>query len=205
MNKSERLAALAATLADCQACSLAATRQHVVFARGPASARIMLIGEGPGADEDRLGQPFVGRAGQLLDKILAAAQLPPQDIYICNVVKCRPPGNRLPQPSEVLACKGYLREQIRMVAPNIIVCLGALATQVVVDPQARITRERGQWRQKGPIWIMPTYHPAALLRDESKKRPVWQDFQAVAEKYRQILAQLAADAVRPAAGAATKE
>ena len=174
-------------MGDCTACGLCKTRQNIVFGSGAATAAIMLIGEGPGADEDRLGQPFVGKAGQLLDKIIQAAELPPHQLYICNVVKCRPPGNRLPSPEEAAICKGFLREQIRIVEPLIIVCLGALASQTVLnDPQMRITRDRGQWRRKGQFWIMPTFHPAALLRDQSKKRPVWQDFQAVAAKYKEL-------------------
>jgi DNA polymerase len=148
----------------------------------------MMVGEGPGADEDRLGQPFVGRAGQLLDKIIAAAEFAPADIYIANVVKCRPPGNRLPNAMEVLACKWILREQIRIAHPKIIVALGALATQLLIDPEARITRDRGIWVKKGAFWIMPTFHPAALLRDESKKRLVWQDMQAVQIRYKELIA-----------------
>lgn len=170
-------------LQSCSLCKLSGGRKNVVFARGNPQGRIMLIGEGPGGDEDAQGLPFVGKAGQLLDKIIAAANLPPNQIYICNVVKCRPPGNRLPEPDEVDACKAFLREQIRQMHPPIIVCLGALATQVVVSPQARITRDRGRWVRKGSFWIMPTFHPAALLRDESKKRLVWQDILQVKEAF----------------------
>lgn len=173
-------------MANCQDCPLGKTRHKLVFGKGSPTALIMLIGEGPGADEDRLGLPFVGRAGQLLDKILAAAQLPMEDVYIANVVKCRPPGNRLPNPAETAACRVYLREQLRIIQPKIIVCLGAAATQLVVDPRAKITKLRGQWVQKGEFRIMPTFHPAALLRDESKKRPVWEDMQQVRDAYFQI-------------------
>jgi uracil-DNA glycosylase family 4 len=182
----KELILLEQSLKDCQLCPLAATRQHMVFGKGSLHADIMLIGEGPGADEDAQGQPFVGKAGQLLDKILEAAELPPDDIYICNVVKCRPPGNRLPQPPEVEACKPFLRQQIKFIAPKIIVCLGALAAQVLISPDARITKIRGNWIGKGPLMIMPTFHPAALLRDESKKRPVWLDMQAVRDYYHRI-------------------
>jgi len=181
------LDALQAQIGDCRRCGLCERRSHVVFGRGAAAARIMLVGEGPGADEDRLGKPFVGAAGQLLDKILAAAELPPGDTYICNVVKCRPPGNRVPLPEEQEACKGFLREQIRIVQPWIIVCLGATAGQTLLSPARRITRDRGRWQQKGRFWIMPTYHPAALLRDESKKRDAWADFKAVKQLYTQLL------------------
>lgn len=188
MDCAAKLAELEQNLAGCTRCGLAEQRNHIVFGRGAAAGRIMLVGEGPGGDEDRLGQPFVGRAGQLLDRILAAAELPREDVYICNVVKCRPPGNRLPAAPEVEACKPFLREQIRIVQPWLIVCLGALASQMLIDPQIRITRDRGHWYRKGAFWLMPTFHPAALLRDESKKRPVWQDMQAVRDKYRELCA-----------------
>ena len=184
--KAEALRALEQSMANCQDCPLGKTRHKLVFGKGSPTALIMLIGEGPGADEDRLGLPFVGRAGQLLDKILAAAQLPMEDGEIANVVKCRPPGNRLPNPAETAACRVYLREQLRIIQPKIIVCLGAAATQLVVDPRAKITKLRGRWVQKGEFRIMPTFHPAALLRDESKKRPVWEDMQQVRDAYFQI-------------------
>ncbi len=187
MNCAQALEQLKEQIGDCQLCDLATGRQHIVIGRGAPAARIMLIGEGPGAGEDKQGLPFVGRAGQLLDKILAAAELPTEDTYICNVVKCRPPNNRLPLPEEVLVCKAFLRKQIKIVYPQIIVCLGALATQVLVDKQAKITRVRGQWLKKGAFWIMPTFHPAALLRDENKKRLVWLDMQEVRDKYRQLI------------------
>ncbi|MGI5892124.1 MAG: uracil-DNA glycosylase [Bacillota bacterium] len=182
----EQLRSLEENLHTCQQCPLGTTRQNIVFGKGSLRADIMLIGEGPGADEDKLGQPFVGKAGQLLDKILEAAQLPPDDIYICNVVKCRPPGNRMPAYEEVEACKPFLRQQIKFIAPKIIICLGALAAQVLIDPEAKITKIRGNWVEKGSLMIMPTFHPAALLRDEAKKRPVWQDMQAVRDYYRQL-------------------
>lgn len=173
-------------LKNCQACPLGSTRTNMVFGKGGDSATVMLVGEGPGADEDRQGVPFVGRAGQLLDKILEAAELPPEDIYIANVVKCRPPQNRQPRPEEIVVCKAFLREQIKIIAPKIIVCLGAVSTQLLVSPEARITKTRGQWVKKGAFLIMPTFHPAALLRDVSKKKDVWQDMQAVRDEYRRI-------------------
>ena len=177
------LSELELSLKGCTACELCQNRTQVVFGRGNPRAALMFVGEGPGADEDRLGYPFVGKAGQLLDKIIAAAELPAEDIYIANVVKCRPPGNRLPNPAEVETCKIFLRRQIQIVKPEIIVCLGALAAQLLVSPEAKITRIRGQWVEKGRIAIMPTFHPAALLRDESKKRPVWEDMKAVKLRY----------------------
>ena len=173
-------------LRECNSCGLAEGRTNMVFGRGYPRANILFIGEGPGADEDKQGKPFVGKAGQLLDKIIAAAQLPKDDIYIANVVKCRPPGNRLPLPDEVSACKPFLIRQIQIIKPKIIVCLGALATQMMISPEAKITRVRGSWVQKGSFLLMPTFHPAALLRDESKKRPVWEDMKNVKNKYLEL-------------------
>lgn len=175
---------LAAFCQHCQRCRLRSGCRGVVFGEGNPSARIMFVGEGPGQTEDELGRPFVGLAGQLLDRILQAAGFVREEVYIANVVKCRPPGNRLPQPDEVAACRPYLEEQIRLIKPAAIVCLGALATQTLLDPRARITKVRGQWFEKGGIWFLPTFHPAALLRDESKKRPVWEDFKRLRDWYR---------------------
>ncbi len=176
-------------MADCRRCPLCQKRRHIVFGKGNPQARIMLVGEGPGAEEDARGIPFVGKAGQLLDKIIDAAGLPRQDIYICNVVKCRPPGNRLPTEEETAACKPFLREQIRIVRPAMIISLGALAGRVLLDDRDfRIGKNRGQWRQRGAFPVLLTYHPAALLRDESKKRPVWEDFLQAATKYNTIAA-----------------
>ncbi len=186
INKQELLKKLEDSTKDCQSCSLAGTRKNLVFGKGSPNARVLLIGEGPGADEDRLGQPFVGKAGQLLDKIIFASNIPQEDIYICNVVKCRPPANRFPTPMEVIACKPYLREQLRIINPDLIVCLGSLAAQVLIAPDAKITQIRGQWVKKGAFLIMPTFHPAALLRDESKKRLVWEDIKKVCEQYQQL-------------------
>jgi len=173
-------------LQTCQACALGSTRNHLVFGRGSLQAQVMFIGEGPGEQEDRQGKPFVGKAGQLLDRIITASELPSEQVYICNVVKCRPPGNRLPAPAEVEACKPYLREQIRIIRPKIIVCLGALSAQTLIRPEIRITRDRGCWVQKGSFQIMPTFHPAALLRDPDKKRLVWEDMQQVRDAFRRL-------------------
>ncbi|MGI6064935.1 MAG: uracil-DNA glycosylase [Bacillota bacterium] len=174
-------------LQKCTSCGLCRTRTNMVFGKGSRDAQVMFVGEGPGEEEDRQGKPFVGKAGQLLDRIIAASELLPEHVYICNVVKCRPPGNRLPNEEEVDACKPFLREQIRLIRPKIIVCLGALATQTIVRPEARITRDRGLWVQKGSFYIMPTFHPAALLRDPSKKRLVWEDMKQVRDRYKSIL------------------
>lgn len=173
---------LKARLERCTLCRLCENRTNVVFGEGNPEAALMLVGEGPGATEDQTGRPFVGAAGQLLDRILNAAGFKREEVYIANVVKCRPPGNRLPLPDEAAACLPYLLTQISIIRPRILVCLGALATQTLVDPRARITAVRGRWYEKAGIKILPTFHPAALLRDVSKKVPVWEDFQKVRDE-----------------------
>lgn len=165
----------------CKKCHLCEKAKQVVFGKGSYNAPVMLVGEAPGADEDDQGIPFVGKAGQLLDKILAAAGI--SDVYIANVVKCRPPENRLPKKEEVEACWPYLVRQIELIKPRIIVCLGALATQQLVHPQAKITMVHGKIYTKGKIKIVPTYHPAALLRDPNKKKPCWNDFKVIRTIY----------------------
>ena len=167
---------------SCHGCRLAATRTNVVLGEGNLHASLMLIGEGPGEQEDKTGRPFVGPAGQLLDKILLAVGLDREDVYICNIVKCRPPRNRVPENDECTACMGFLRQQAALVQPKIIILLGATAAKAILGPDVRITRDRGVWQLKKGIWMMPTFHPSALLRDETKKRPVWEDFKAVREK-----------------------
>jgi uracil-DNA glycosylase family 4 len=184
----DKLADLAAIARECNRCPLRQGCQQVVFGEGNPDSSIMFIGEGPGGDEDRLGRPFVGRAGKLLDKILQAADFERSQVYIANVVKCRPPGNRLPYPDEVKICRNYLEAQIRILHPQIIVCLGSLASQVVIDPKAKISKVRGQWFSRQGINIMATYHPAALLRNEEYKRPAWQDFKAIRDYYKRITA-----------------
>lgn len=149
---------------------------------GNPHARLMFIGEGPGADEDLTGRPFVGRAGQLLNTAIEAIGLKREDVYIANIVKCRPPGNRVPTEDEAKACIGYLRNQVVLIKPKVIVCLGATAMKYVIDASARISKIRGQWVERKGYWIMATFHPAALLRDESKKLPFWEDFKKVQEK-----------------------
>jgi len=169
---------------DCRRCALREGCRGVVFGEGNPAAKLMLIGEGPGADEDLLGRPFVGKAGLLLDKILAAVDLERfRDAYIANVVKCRPPGNRAPRPEEAENCLPWLYRQMELISPKVIVLLGATALQNLIEPKAKITQMRGQWlTSKSGIRIMPTYHPAALLRDASKKRPVWEDFQQIRDE-----------------------
>ncbi len=167
----------------CQRCILRKGCKQVVFGDGNPSASLMLIGEGPGADEDRIGIPFVGRAGQLLDRILDAAKIKRSDIYIANIVKCRPPGNRLPLQPEVDACLPYLQKQIALINPEIIVCLGALAMRTLIDKKSAISRSRGQWYFREGRRIIATYHPAALLRDPSRKKDVWTDFKEIMSYY----------------------
>jgi len=170
----------------CRRCQLREGCKQVVFGEGNPQSLIMLVGEGPGGDEDRLGRPFVGRAGQLLDRILEAAGFKREEVYIANVVKCRPPNNRTPTHEEVKACYPHLQRQIKIISPRIIICLGALSTKVLVDPSAQITRIRGGWLEKEGLKIIPTFHPAALLRDPKKKKLVWQDFQEVKREYKEL-------------------
>ena len=170
----------------CRKCRLHETRTRTVFGEGPANARIMLIGEGPGRDEDRIGRPFVGAAGQLLDKMLAAIDLSRNDVFIANILKCRPPGNRDPQPSEAMACIGYLRAQVAMIRPPILVCLGRIAAQYILGQNVRITRDRGVWHEAKGFFIMPTYHPAALLRNEAWKKESYKDLLAIRAKYDEL-------------------
>ncbi len=166
----------------CQKCRLCQTRTHVVLGAGDLHAPLMFVGEGPGQQEDLSGQPFVGAAGQLLDKMLGAIGLKREQVYICNIVKCRPPHNRVPEADEREACMDYLRQQVALVKPKVIVCLGSTPTRALLGDDMRITRDRGVWHLKKGVWFMPTYHPAALLRDESKKRPSWEDFKAIRDK-----------------------
>lgn len=170
----------------CRRCDLRNTCSQVVFGEGKADACVMLIGEAPGAQEDMIGRPFVGTAGRLLDNILKAVGFSRETVYITNIVKCRPVGNRIPTTAEANTCLPILSAQIRIISPRIIVCLGALATRTLISLSARITRCRGQWVEKNGILHMPTYHPAALLRDPAKKRPVWEDFKTIRTKYEDI-------------------
>lgn len=190
--REEKAALLAAMDRDevkgCTRCGLCQSRTNTVFGEGDPDAKIMFIGEGPGQNEDLQGRPFVGRAGELLDKMIAAMGLRREDVFIANVVKCRPPQNRTPTPMEADACWPYLRRQIEIVAPQVIVTLGGPATKTILQTTEGITRIRGQWRQyngvEPPIPVMPTFHPAYLLRSytvENRKK-VWSDLQAVMKK-----------------------
>jgi DNA polymerase len=178
----ETLEAVAAEASGCTRCRLAEGRQHVVFDRGSATADLMLIGEGPGAEEDRRGLAFVGAAGQLLDKILTAMGRDDTSVYIANIVKCRPPGNRDPQPDEVAACSAYLERQIDLVAPRVIVALGRVAAQTLLGTDRPLARLRGSWHSVRGVPARVTYHPAALLRNAALKRPTWEDMQVVMER-----------------------
>lgn len=170
---------LRAMVKDCTRCKLCSTRTQTVFGVGVENAPLMVVGEGPGADEDAQGLPFVGKAGQLLDRMIVAMGYQPDDVYIANIVKCRPPNNRKPEPSEMAACVGYLHEQIALVRPKAIVALGATACEGLLG-MAGITRLRGTWRlYRGEIPVMPTFHPAYLLRKPEDKRLVWADLQQV--------------------------
>lgn len=172
---------------SCNGCGLRQSARGVVFGEGSPSARIMFVGEGPGMTEDETGRPFVGRAGQLLDTMLLSAGLERKQVFIANIVKCRPPENRLPLPPEVAACLPNLKAQIRIVRPKIIVLLGALASQTLVNPGIRVTRDRGKWFQKDGIDYLVTFHPAAVLRDEAaKKKLSLEDFQSLKAKWEGI-------------------
>jgi uracil-DNA glycosylase len=170
----------------CQKCRLHETRINVVFGEGFQNATVMFIGEGPGFSEDKIGRPFVGKAGQLLDKMLDAINFTRESIYITNIVKCRPPDNRNPMEDEAEACLPYLRWQVKLIQPKIIVCLGAVASKYILDKDFKISRDRGKWQQKGNINFIATYHPAYLLRNPSAKREAWEDFKAIRDKVKEI-------------------
>ena len=173
-------------LRDCSRCGLCRQRTNIVPGEGDPKARLMFIGEGPGADEDRLGRPFVGRSGQLLDRMIAAIGLERGETYICNVVKCRPPGNRNPAPEEAAACLPFLRQQVALVRPRVIVLLGKVAARYTLNEEIFITRDHGRWFDRRGTWMMPTFHPSALLRDPAQKRAAWEDFQKVRAKLDEI-------------------
>jgi len=170
------------SLDGCSRCSLCQQRHHLVFGAGNPQARVVLVGEAPGREEDLRGYPFVGEAGQLLEKILLAMNLSRETVYICNVIKCRPPGNRDPKPDEIAACEPFLKQQLALIKPEIIITLGRFAAQTLLKTSAPIGRLRGQWREYEGIALMPTFHPAYLLRNPSGKRPVWEDMKLVMQR-----------------------
>ena len=170
----------------CQKCGLAETRTNVVFGEGARDAEVMFIGEGPGEQEDRTGRPFVGRAGQLLDDMLAMIDLKREKVFIGNMVKCRPPQNRDPLNIEQEACIGYLRNQVALLKPKIIVCLGRIAAMKLIKEDFKITREHGQWIEKAGVWMMAMYHPSALLRDPRKRPESFEDLKSLQAKIREV-------------------
>jgi DNA polymerase len=176
----DSLPALREAIGDCRRCKLAPHRTNIVFGVGDPRAALMFVGEGPGHDEDVQGEPFVGRAGQLLTEIITKGmRLRREDVYIANVVKCRPPGNRNPEPDEVAACRPFLERQIEIIRPRIIVALGTFAAQMLLGTRTPITRLRGHWHDYHGTRLMPTFHPAYLLRNPHDKRLVWDDIKAV--------------------------
>ncbi len=173
--------------AACQKCALCETRHHVVVGVGSPTAEVMFIGEGPGENEDLQGEPFVGRAGKLLDKMLAAVDLDRNDnIYIANIVKCRPPQNRDPKPEEQEMCIDWLRNQVKLIRPKIIVCLGRIAAARIIKPDIKITREHGQFIEKNGVLMMAMLHPAAVLRDPRRKPEAFNDFLILRDKINEI-------------------
>lgn len=171
---------------NCRSCGLSQCRTNVVFGVGYREADIMFIGEGPGEQEDLKGEPFVGPAGHLLDDMMAIIDLNRENSYIANIVKCRPPGNRDPQEDEQDACIGYLRNQVALIKPKIIVCLGRIAAKRIIDPEFRITKQHGTWVVRNGIWMTALYHPSALLRDASKRPETFEDLLSIRDKMRQL-------------------
>ena len=172
---------------SCENCPLAKTRHNVVFGVGVENAEVVFIGEGPGENEDLQGEPFVGKGGALLDKYLTAIDLSrDKNIYITNMVKCRPPQNRDPEQEEIAACMGYLRNQVALIRPKIIVCVGRIAAMTLIQPDYKVTRQHGEWIQKNGVWMMGTFHPAALLRNPYNTKNGFADFLSLREKIREL-------------------
>jgi DNA polymerase len=170
------------SIENCEKCKLCKTRNNIVFGEGNKEADLMFIGEGPGADEDNQGEPFVGKAGKLMDMAFTVLGIKREEVYIANIVKCRPPSNRNPEPDEEKVCINYLRNQVILVKPKIIVLLGNVALKNILGPENNITASRGKWIEKRGIYYMPTWHPAALLRDENKKIDFINDLKLVLKK-----------------------
>jgi DNA polymerase len=170
-------------LGDCRRCKLCSGRTQIVFGVGNPHAELVFVGEGPGAEEDAQGIPFVGKAGQLLTKMIEAMGFARDDVYICNVVKCRPPGNRNPEPDEIASCEPFLRAQLGAIGPKAVVALGKFAAQTLLRDDTPISRLRGKWREYCGIKLMPTFHPAYLLRNPAEKRNAWADLQQVMKHF----------------------
>ena len=181
---------LKSTCLSCTKCGLCETRHNVVFGVGPENADVMFIGEGPGEQEDLKGEPFVGPAGKLLDDMLSIIDLNRENCYIANIVKCRPPRNRDPLETEQEACIDYLRNQVMLIQPKIIVCLGRISATRLIRPDFRITREHGTWTEKNGIWMSAIYHPSALLRDVSKRPETFDDLITLREKIKEVGAKV---------------
>ncbi|MFO7570280.1 MAG: uracil-DNA glycosylase [Smithellaceae bacterium] len=177
--RGDRLNEVGKEVAGCVLCPLSQTRKHVVFGDGNPEAKIVFVGEAPGADEDEQGLPFVGRAGQLLTNIIKAMGLEREDVYICNILKCRPPGNRNPMPEEIRHCEPYLKRQLEILSPQVICALGTFAAHTLLETDVPISQLRGRFHMYEGIKLMPTYHPAYLLRNPSAKKAVWEDVQMV--------------------------
>lgn len=178
----ETIEELKNAIKDCNKCKLCTRRKNIVFGVGNENADVMFIGEGPGADEDTQGIPFVGKAGQLMNKAFDVVGIEREEVYIANIVKCRPPNNRDPEPDEVLSCINYLRNQVMIVKPKIIVLLGRISLQNILGKEYKMTASRGKWVERKGIYYMPTWHPAALLRDETKKLDFIRDLKEVVNK-----------------------
>ncbi len=181
-SRPKSLAEMEIGVRGCCLCPLSEQRKNIVFGAGNPQARVVLVGEAPGREEDEQGIPFVGEAGKLLDKILLAMNLSREEVYICNVLKCRPPGNRDPQPVEITACEPFLKQQLALIQPELIVTLGRFAAQELLKTKEPIGKLRGQWHEYEGIPVMPTFHPAYLLRNPSGKRPVWEDMKQVMQR-----------------------
>ena len=179
----ESLERIRAELGDCKRCELCRLRKHIVFGAGDPRARLVFVGEGPGRDEDRLGEPFVGAAGDLLTRIIEAIKLSRDQVYIGNIVKCRPPGNRNPLPEEIDACRPFLERQLAAIQPEFVVALGKVAAQTLLGTQERISRLRGRFHDCHGMRLLPTYHPAYLLRNPDKKRDVWEDMKLLMREF----------------------
>jgi DNA polymerase len=185
--QADAMASLYRSICDCQKCPLGKTRIHFVFGSGDPAAEVLFVGEAPGADEDEQGLPFVGRAGQLLTKIIESTQTwKREDVFIANVLKCRPPGNRPPQPDEVETCRPYLEAQIQLIRPKLIVAMGASAAQALLKTKEAVGKLRGSWHDLSGVPLRVTYHPAALLRDPKYKRDVWEDMKVITSHYQEL-------------------
>jgi uracil-DNA glycosylase len=185
LTATDRLIAIRADIGDCTRCKLHAGRTNIVFGVGNPDSNLMFVGEGPGADEDEQGEPFVGRAGQLLTQIIKAMGFAREDVYIANVVKCRPPNNRNPEPDEIAQCSPFLYAQIASIKPKVIVALGKFAAQTLLGMETPISRLRGRFHEMGDTVVMPTFHPSYLLRTPAAKREVWEDMKMVMQRLKE--------------------